>query len=67
MKSIRKKEPWRWDVIYNATTDPEYPGVETGRQAIGRQCGYTRFRFQAVSKIVNNILDNPYKKVYTER
>ena len=67
-KNSRSKthKKWRWDVTYYATTDPEYPGVETGRQHLGNAWGYERFKFQAKNKIANNILDNPYKSSFEE-
>lgn len=57
---------WRWDVNCLITTDPEYPGVETGRRAISGSWGYTRFRRQAVKNIRTVLLDNQFKKVYEE-
>jgi hypothetical protein len=66
-KSKRKNQPWRWDVSYLLTTDPEFPGVETGRSHIGSNFGYTRFKWQAKKKIADKLISNPYQKVFTEQ
>lgn len=65
-KAARGK-PWRWDVTYYATTDPEYSGVETGRYHLGSEFGYDRTKRAALRNISRNILDNPYKEEYEER
>lgn len=58
---------WRWDVDYLSTTDPEFPGVETGRSHLGHKWGYSRFKWIAMRNISKNVIDNPYKKIWTER
>lgn len=58
---------WRWDVIYQSTTDPINPGVEDGRWHLGTKFGYARTKRAALREISRNILDNPYKELYDER
>jgi hypothetical protein len=68
VKTTAKRESrWRWDVAYLLTTDPEYPGVETGRKSLGSDWGYEKFKWQAKTKISNHILNNPYKDKYVVR
>lgn len=61
-----KGKPWRWDVTYMRTTDPTYPGVETGRESLGSVWGYERWKWQAVKRITDHMLDNDYKEEFEE-
>ena len=68
--SIKKGQRWRWDVDPYLTTDPEFPGVETGRSALRKSTlywGYTRYKWQAMRKIANLMLDNEHRDNYVER
>lgn len=59
---------WRWDVIFYLTTDPEFPGVETGRvEVYGPKWGYERSKRKALNNIADAILNNPLKKDIPER
>jgi hypothetical protein len=68
-KSARSRlhKKWRWDVGYYVTTDPEYPGVETGRKHVGGDFGYERFKWGALNRIQRGLRHNPYKEIYEER
>lgn len=67
-KSDKWRTRWRWDVIYYLTTDPEFPGVETGRQEIHRRSwGYTRFKWQALKNISDAITKNVLRETIDER
>lgn len=63
----KRPHRWRWDVTYYKTTDPTYPGVETGREELGNAWGYARWKWQAVRQISQHMLDNDYKELFEER
>ena len=66
--SIKKGRRWRYDVTYYLTTDPEFPGVETGRQEVHRPVwGYTRFKWQALKKISDGVTKNVLRETIDER
>jgi hypothetical protein len=52
--------------MYQVTTDPEFPGVETGRKEISHDFGYENFKWQATRKITSRLLNNSFQKDYQE-